>query len=76
MAKIDEIKEFLTTLRVFFTVSIAIMVAIGGGLITSYRQQTFDVVFYIGIFSEFILMISVLFIIKKLKSKTKEIKDL
>ena len=35
MAKIDEIKEYLTTLRVFFTVTIAIMVAIGGGLISS-----------------------------------------
>ncbi len=45
MAKIDEIKEYLTTLRVFFTVTIAIMVAIGGGLISSYRQEIYDTVF-------------------------------
>ncbi|MFA7083789.1 MAG: hypothetical protein WC141_04555 [Arcobacteraceae bacterium] len=32
MAKIDEVKEYLTTLRVFFTVMIAVMVAIGNGI--------------------------------------------
>jgi hypothetical protein len=36
MAKIDEIKEYLTTLRVFFTVSVAVMIAIAGGIISSY----------------------------------------
>ena len=76
MAKIDEIKEYLTTLRVFFTVTIAIMVAIGGGLISSYRQEIYDTVFWIGVISELVLMISVVFTIKKIKQKTREIKDL
>jgi tellurite resistance protein TehA-like permease len=76
MAKIDEIKEYLTTLRVFFTVTIAIMVAIGGGIISSFRQEIYDVVFWIGVVSELILMVSVIFTIKKIKSKTREIKDL
>ena len=76
MAKIDEIKEYLTTLRVFFTVTIAIMVAIGGGLISSYRQEIYDAVFWIGVMSELILMISVVFTIKKIKQKTREIGDL
>ena len=76
MAKIDEIKEYLTTLRVFFTVTIAIMVAIGGGLISSYRQELYDIVFWIGVISELILMTSVIFTIKKIKQKTREIKDL
>jgi len=76
MAKLDEIKEYLTTLRVFFTVTIAIMVAIGGGLISSYRQELYDIIFWIGIISELILMLSVVFTIKKIKFKTREIKDL
>ena len=76
MAKIDEIKEYLTTLRVFFTVTIAIMVAIGGGLISSYRQEIYDTVFWIGVMSELILMMSVVFTIKKIKQKTREIGDL
>ena len=76
MAKIDEIKEYLTTLRVFFTVTIAIMVAIGGGLIGSYRKEIYDIIFWLGVVSEFILMISIIFTIKKIKSKTKEIRDI
>ena len=76
MAKIDEIKEYLTTLRVYFTVAMAIMVAISGGLISSFRQETYDVVFWIGVLSELILMVSVVFTIKKIKQKTREIKDL
>jgi len=51
MAKIDEIKEYLTTLRVYFTVAMAIMVAISGGLISSFRQEIYDVVFWIGVSS-------------------------
>jgi hypothetical protein len=76
MAKIDEIKEYLTTLRVFFTVSVAVMIAIAGGIISSYRHENFDVIYYLGILSEIILMISVVLLIKKIKSKTKEIGEL
>jgi len=76
MAKIDEIKEYLTTLRVYFTVAMAIMVAISGGLISSFRQEIYDVVFWIGVLSELILMVSVVLTIKKIKQKTREIKDL
>ena len=76
MAKIDEIKEYLTTLRVFFTVAIAVMVAIGGGLVSSYRQEIYDIVFWIGVISELVLMVSVVLTIKKIKNKTREIKDL
>ena len=51
MAKIDEIKEYLTTLRVFFTIAIAVMVAIGGGLVNLYRYEIYDIVFWIGVIS-------------------------
>jgi len=76
MAKIDEIKEYLTTLRVYFTVTMAIMVAISGGLISSFRHEIYDIVFWIGVLSELILMVSVVLTIKKIKQKTREIKDL
>lgn len=74
MPKIDEIKEFLTILRVFFTVAVAMMVAIGGGgLIGSYRSDNYDVIFYLGLFAEIVLMFTLVFIVKKIKIKTKEI---
>jgi len=76
MAKIDEIKEYLTTLRVFFTVAIAVMVAVGGGLVSSFRNNIYDVIFWIGVISELVLMVSVVLAIKKIKNKTREIKDL
>jgi len=66
----------LTTLRVFFTISMAIMVAISGSLISSFRQEIYDVVFWTGVLSEFILMLLIVFTIKKIKQKTREIKDL
>ena len=64
MAKIDEIKEYLTTLRVFFILAIAVMVAIGSGLVNSYRQEIYDIVFWIGVISELVLMVSVILTIK------------
>jgi len=54
----------------------AIMVAISGSLISSFRQEIYDVVFWIGVLSEFILMLLIVFTIKKIKQKTREIKDL
>ena len=76
MAKIDEVKEYLTTLRVFFTVMIAVMIAIGNGVVDSYRNEIYDSMFWIGCISEIILMISVMVVVKKIKTKTNEIKDL
>jgi len=76
MAKIDEVKEYLTTLRVFFTVMIAVMVAVSSGVINSYRNEVYDVMFWIGCFSEIILMISVIIVVRKIKTKTNEIKEL
>jgi hypothetical protein len=52
------------------------MVAISGSLISSFRQETYDIVFWIGVISELILMVSVIATIKKIKQKTREIKDL
>jgi len=52
------------------------MVAIAGGLISSYRQEIYDIIFWIGVISELILMLSVVFTIKNIKQKTREIKDL
>jgi len=76
MAELDEAKEFLTTLRVFFTVAVVIMVAIGGGISNSYRTQQFDIIFWLGLAIEFLLFLFIFAIIKKIKQKTREIKDL
>jgi hypothetical protein len=76
MAELDEAKEFLTTLRVFFTVAVVMMVAIGGGIANSYRTEQFDIIFWLGLVIEFLLFIFIFAIIKKIKQKTREIKEL
>ena len=76
MAKIDKIKEDLTTLRVFLTITIALSVTVGGSLFASYRQDLFDVPFWIGFGSEIVCAYVIIIIINKIKSKTNEIEDL
>ncbi len=76
MADLDEAKEFLTTLRVFFTLAVVVMVAIGGSITNSYRILQIDIVFWLGLVIEFLLFIFIFAIIKKIKQKTREIKDL
>jgi DnaJ-domain-containing protein 1 len=76
MSKLDEIKEFLNSLRVFFTVVIALMVAIGGGLLSSHRQNIYDIAFWFGFVSEMALALIGVIIIRKIKTKTKEIGEL
>ncbi|MFW6308274.1 MAG: hypothetical protein ACOC08_06500 [Campylobacterales bacterium] len=76
MAKIDEMKEALSSLRTYFGVCIALMVAVGGGLVSSFRTNTIDVLFWIGAFVFVSLGLIALAMIHKIRKKTKEIGEL
>ena len=76
MAKIDEIKEILNTLRLFFSIAIGLIVVLTGSLIKKEELADVDLYFYIGSFIDFILMIGLIFLIKLIKKNTKIIKDL
>jgi len=76
MAKIDEIKEILNTLRLFFSIGIGLVVVLTGSLISKEKTAEIDVYFWIGSFIEFILIIGLIFIIKAIKNNTTKIKDL
>jgi len=76
MAKIDEIKEILNTLRLFFSIAIGLIVVLTGSLIRKEEIGNVDLYFYIGSFIDFILMIGLIFLIKSIKKNTKIIKDL
>jgi len=76
MAKIDEIKEILNTLRIWLSLTIGLIVVIVSGLIKRYDLQKIDWIFYSGSFLFFVLLFVVLLIIIKISNKTKEIKDL
>jgi len=76
MAKLDEIKEILNTLRLFFSISIGLVVILTGSLINKEQVDNIDIYFWIGSAIDFVIMIGIVFIIKSIKKNTKAIKDL
>ncbi len=76
MSKLDEVKETLNSLRAYFAVVMLLIVTIGGGLVSSYRTQVFDVIFWGGIVTILGLIFMSGILIHKIKLKTQEIKEL
>lgn len=76
MAKIDEIKEILNTLRVGLTIVVGLLVVIVGSTINLERNNETGIYFYAGIITSVILVIVFLQLIKYIKKYTKEIKEL
>lgn len=76
MAKLDEVKEILNTLRLFFSIVIGLIVILTGSLINKEKAMDVDLYFWIGSCIDLILMIGLIFIIKAIKNNTKIIKDL
>lgn len=76
MAKIDEIKEILNTLRVVMSIIAGVLVILFGKLFNKFESKEFDIVFW----TVFAIIIFITFIeamiIFKISQKTKEIKDL
>lgn len=76
MARLDEVKEILNTLRLFFSIMIGIIVLLTGALVSKEQNNLVDIYFWIGTLIDIALLIGVIFIIKLLKKYTKQIKDL
>jgi len=76
MAKIDEIKEILNTLRIAMSIAFGILIVVVGSIIKRYDSQNIDLIFWIGVSASFLLVLIIFLIIKKIALKTKEIKDL
>jgi surface polysaccharide O-acyltransferase-like enzyme len=76
MAKIDEVKEILNTLRLFFSIAVGIIVILTGSLINKEKLDDVDVYFWVGSIIDFILIIGLVLIVKSIKRNTKEIRGL
>jgi len=76
MADIDEVKEILNTLRVAMSIGFGIFVLIVGKLTLLYQNNNFTEIFWMTIVAALLDMLAILFIVKKIAAKTKEIKDL
>jgi len=76
MGHLDEVKEILNTLRVAMSINFGILVILIGSLIKRYDSQKIDYIFWIGTLFVFILLFTIVLIIRKISTKTKEIKEL
>lgn len=76
MAKLDEVKEILNTLRVGLSLLIGLIVITTGALINKEQIDQIDVYFWLGIVFDFILLVSFIKVVSAIKKHTKEIKDL
>ena len=76
MAKIDEVKEILNTLRITMSIVFGMLVVTVGSLIGRYDSKQIDTVFWIGIVFSLMLIGAVVLILKQIASKTKEIGEL
>ena len=76
MAKIDEIKEILNSLRVGLSIIVGLIVLTTGSLIGKEQANIVDVYFWLGLFLDIILLFIFMKIIFSIKKHTKEIRDL
>lgn len=76
MAKIDEIREILNTLRIAMSIAFGILVVLVGSIIERYDDVNIDFIFWVSVSFTFSLLIFIVMIVIKISNKTKEIKDL
>ena len=76
MAKIDEIKELLNSLRIWLSLTVGVIVVVSGGLISRYDNSKTDAVFWSGMALLFLLLFVVILLILKISKRTKEIGEL
>ena len=76
MARLDEVKEILNTLRLFFSIGIGLIVLLTGSLISKEKIDDIDLYFWIGSFIDLLLIIGLAYLVKAIRNQTKIIKDL
>jgi len=76
MAKIDEIKEILNTLRITMSIAFGILVILVGSIVNRYDLEQIDAIFWTGVMFSLAVILFIALIINKISNKTKEIRDL
>ncbi len=77
MAKIDELKEKINWLKELFKVLVMILVAIIAGISKLYLDNNYhNILFYLGIFVSFSILVWLLILSKKINEDIKKLGDL
>jgi len=76
MAKLDEIKEILNSLRVGMSIVVGLIVIITGSLVNKEQSNQVDIYFWVGLSLDIVLLVVFMKIVTSIKKHTREIKDL
>lgn len=76
MSKLDEIKEILTTLRIWLSLAFGAEVVLIGGLIGRYDSGKEDAFSLFGVGAVFVLAILIVYLSREISKKTKETRNL
>ena len=76
MAKIDEIKEILNSLRVAMSIAFGVFVLILGKILSMYTDNQIIDIFWLAIAAAIIYLAVIFVIIRQITKKTREIRDL
>lgn len=74
MAKLDGLKELLNNLRILLSIFFLMLIALTSGLVNRFDRIGVDEIFYIGSLLEIIIMVIILYILKRISQVTKEVK--
>ncbi len=67
MAKIDEVKEILNTLRLLFSLGVGLVVVTTGALISKEQSSQVDIYFWAGSLVDALLVVGLVLIVRAIK---------
>lgn len=76
MSKIDEVKEILTTLRIWLSLAFGAEIVLIGGLISRYDSGREDAISFFGAGAVFVLAAVIGYLSREISIKTKETRNL
>jgi len=76
MANIDRAKDFINNIRLYMSMILAMILAIGSGITKMYNANNYDYLFYAGNIIVLVLIFLFMYLAKLLHKKTDELKDI
>ncbi len=76
MPELDSLKEKLNSLRTFFLADISAIVLLTGGLVSSLRANQIDWFVTLGVIIDFLLILTIPWLVYRIHKITEEVKRL
>ena len=76
MGDLDRAKDYINNIRLYMTMSLALIISIGSGISKMYLANHIGYLFYLGNILLFLLLMIFIYLARKLHQKTDELKDI